>query len=139
MCKRTFNICRSLGLGNFFKRTNILYCLRIKEQMFKNSWNTEGTTWKINGWNSWNILKEEMASCFHGSCVDGVNVEVFCLRKNRRTNSNHNLCYICRWIVENHFENNIIRYKKLSTIVLGRKNLAWPFVRRKQVSMSAEM
>ena len=35
-------------------------------------------------------------------------------------------------MVENHFENNTIRCQKLATIVSGRKNVARPFVRRKQ-------
>ena len=41
-------------------------------------------------------------------------------------------------MVENHFENNTIKCKKLTTVVSGRKNVARPFVRRKQVSTSAE-
>ena len=42
-------------------------------------------------------------------------------------------------MVENHFENNTIRCKKLTTIVSGRKNVPQPWVRQKQVSTSAEM
>ena len=42
-------------------------------------------------------------------------------------------------MVENHFENNTIRCEKLATIVSGQKNVVRPFVRRKQVSTSAEM
>ena len=41
--------------------------------------------------------------------------------------------------VENHFEKNTIRCKKLATIISVRKNVARPFVKRKQVSTSAEI
>ena len=41
-------------------------------------------------------------------------------------------------MVENHFENNTIRCKKLVTIVLGWKNVARSFLRQKQVSMSTK-
>ena len=36
-------------------------------------------------------------------------------------------------------KNNTIRCEKLATIVSGRKNIARPFVRRKQVSTNAEI
>ena len=42
-------------------------------------------------------------------------------------------------MIENHFENNTIRYTKLATSVSGRKNVARPFVRRQQVNTSAEL
>ena len=42
------------------------------------------------------------------------------------------------WL-NNTLKNNTIRCKKLAIIVLGRKNVAWRFFRRKQGSMSAEM
>ena len=57
-------------------------------------------------------------------------------------------CNWCQWSIKNwRFEerfnktlkNNTIRCKKLAIIVLGRKNVAWRFFRRKQGSMSAEM
>ena len=37
------------------------------------------------------------------------------------------------------YTNNTIKCKKLETIVSGRKNVARPFLRRKQVSTNAEM
>ena len=42
------------------------------------------------------------------------------------------------WL-DNTLNNNTIRCKKLATIVLGRKYVTRPFVRRKQISTSAEM
>ena len=39
----------------------------------------------------------------------------------------------------NTLKNNTIKCKNIATIVSGRKNVARPFVRRKQVSTSAEM
>ena len=41
--------------------------------------------------------------------------------------------------VKSKFGNNTIKCKKLPTIVSGRKNIARPFFRQKQVSTSAEM
>ena len=42
-------------------------------------------------------------------------------------------------MVENNFENNTIRCKKLTTTVSGQKNVAQSFVRQKQVSTSVEI
>ena len=40
--------------------------------------------------------------------------------------------------LNNTLGNSTIKCKKISTIVLGQKNIAWSLVRRKQVSTSAE-
>ena len=42
-----------------------------------------------------------------------------------------------KWL-NNTLDNITIECKKLATIVLGRKNIARPFLRRKQLSTSAE-
>ena len=47
--------------------------------------------------------------------------------------------YLYKAWFNNALKNNTIKCKKLATIVSGKKNVARPFIRRKQVSTSAEM
>ena len=50
--------------------------------------------------------------------------------------STKNWCFEERF--DNSLKNNIIRCKKLVTIASGRKNVAWSFVKQKQVSTSSK-